>query len=1028
MASARVRSVFGAGLCLALAGAVLADGSDPTGLGAPSIAVSGGTHIVAAGAGMETQPGLITVSIPAGATINQVLLYWSGFDSTSGGGDSTIIVNGVSVNGTLIGGPTLFFSVPRPFWATSYRADITALSAANNWVVPGTNNLTVDGLSYAEENDGAGILVIYDDGSDPSQIDLRDGSDLAFNSFAPPLNAVVPQTFNFASAPYDRQADLILFVGSVDENRSSRVQVTSGGNVQNFDDLLGNTDGPMWDTVSGSITVPANATDITFEIISGPPGGPLQPASLDWINCSFAVLPPPINGTIIIIAETIPPGGTGFTFTDDIRPPNGFMLDDGQNETFLEVPPGTYVVDEDDPTVNPGGWTLTNLVCVDSDNTGVDSTIDLSSGRSTINLEAGETVVCTYTHVPETGTIIIEKDTIPAGGTGFDFTDNVAAPNAFSLDDGGTKTFTNVDAGSYSVVESLPPGWEVSNLVCIDSDPAGTASIGNAATGTSSINLDPGETVRCTYTNSELPGTIVIAKTTVPPGGTGFGFSDNIGAPLNFSLNDGQTRTFVNVPAGSYSVQEAEPQITPGGYDLTQLTCTDSVPGGTASTTDVATRTASINLDPGETVRCTFVNSEPEDCRFSASEKGSLLVYSKVDIRWDAAGRLIQDTFIDIANDYPADVCVQMYYINGDEPLDAITTNSVVLERAHPGWNNVDVQICLTSHQPMYWSAATGQPAGIPSFTILDPGNPPGRPVPGTTDRMLRGYIVAFAVNSIGEEIRWNHLKGDAAIVDYRDAAAWEYPAWSTRAINTANGSATGTPGTLNLDGTEYCPPYETLLLDFYAIGSSAFSKDTMPVTMDTDLTLYPVSVDLRQETEGPVTTKASFTIWNMNEVKFTGLDQCITCWDQRLLSEYGIPNHFFRNNLQTQKGKARIDGLASQLCDFDYDPGDVCTQNALAGGTLSGADPNCDPRDVLSTKEALLGVAAKWITFYPNTASENFETAGMNLIGMGKENAVIYVDLLGDTPPERPVRPAQPIGQTSTVIRKSDSSASPRR
>jgi hypothetical protein len=392
--------------------------------------------------------------------------------------------------------------------------------------------------------------------------------------------------------------------------------------------------------------------------------------------------------------------------------------------------------------------------------------------------------------------------------------------------------------------------------------------------------------------------------------------------------------------------------------------------------------------------------------RVSASEKGSLLIYSKVELRWDAAGNLIQDTFIDLTNDYPEDVCVQMYFINGDGALDAVIdpNNGALLERAHRGWNNVDVQICLTANQPTYWSAATGDPGvdgtGVSPFTILDPGTPPGRPDPaGSSDRVLRGYIVAWAVNNIGQEIRWNHLKGDAVIVNYLLGTAWEYTTWAFQSV-VAGPNGTVHPiadaGTMHLDGTEYEPSFDELLFDFYAVGTTALSQQigAAPVTasLDTDLTLFPVDVDLRQETDGPVTTKASFTIWNMNEVKLTGLDRCITCWDQTLLSVYGVPNHFLAVNLQTPKGKAQINGLASQLCDFDYDPGDACTQAA------GGPDPTCDPRDILSQEASLLGVAAKQIAF----SGGRYAAAGMNLIGFGTQGATIKADLLGAPPSER--------------------------
>jgi len=158
------------------------------------------------------------------------------------------------------------------------------------------------------------------------------------------------------------------------------------------------------------------------------------------------------------------------------------------------------------------------------------------------------------------------------------------------------------------------------------------------------------------------------------------------------------------------------------------------------------------------------------------------------------------------------------------------------------------------------------------------------------------------------------------------------------------------------------------------------------------------------------VTTKASFTVWNENETKLTGLDQCITCWDERLFTSYGIPNHFLRENLQTDKGKAQIDGLQSQLCDVDYDEGD---------GLALGADP----RDVVSQAAALLGVASKQLGFLDIVVqvpqANDMDVAGTNLIGMGEESAVIRADLLGSTPPERPDDVVGPVQSPDIIVKK---------
>ncbi|MCB9849712.1 MAG: hypothetical protein H6817_03315 [Phycisphaerales bacterium] len=321
---------------------------------------------------------------------------------------------------------------------------------------------------------------------------------------------------------------------------------------------------------------------------------------------------------------------------------------------------------------------------------------------------------------------------------------------------------------------------------------------------------------------------------------------------------------------------------------------------------------------------------------------------------------------------------------------------------SHPGWNSTDVEIELTGHQPTYWSAFTGQPAGVAPFTVLDPGVLPGRKAAdGSGERVLRGFVVAWAVDRFGQEIRWNHLKGDVAIVNYGSGSAWEYTAYAFQTINPAiaNGSPTGTPGTLFLNGTEYDRGYGVLLLDFYASGGTPFHiANCAAPALDSELTLMPITMDLRQETSGPVTTKANFTIWNQNEVKFTGLDRCVTCWDSTLLSQYGTPNHFLRENLQTDKGKAQIDGLASQVCDVDYEPGD---------GPVGS-----NPLDQLSVADSLIGVVVKKI----GISSSMSDYAGMNLVGMGSQTGSIRFDLFGAGPDERP----DDVGGTRTPQRTS--------
>lgn len=100
--------------------------------------------------------------------------------------------------------------------------------------------------------------------------------------------------------------------------------------------------------------------------------------------------------------------------------------------------------------------------------------------------------------VVTTGTVVIRKSTTPAGGTGFDFTDDIpGSAGSFTLDDGGTETFTNVPEGTYTIAETLPAGWSLSDVVCDD----GGDSTGNPFNRTATVRLQAGETVTCTFQN-----------------------------------------------------------------------------------------------------------------------------------------------------------------------------------------------------------------------------------------------------------------------------------------------------------------------------------------------------------------------------------------------------------------------------------------------------------------------------------------------------------------------------------------------
>ncbi len=333
--------------------------------------------------------------------------------------------------------------------------------------------------------------------------------------------------------------------------------------------------------------------------------------------------------------------------------------------------------------------------------------------------------------------------------------------------------------------------------------------------------------------------------------------------------------------------------------------------------------------------------------RASTSQKGSVLIYPKVEIRFDAAGNLTQDTFIQLTNDFPSSsVHVVLFFVS--EFCDRLYTD-----------------IDLTHNQPAYWSAATGQ--GTINVAPLTALTAPYPDPEGSTDNVIRGFLVAIATDLENCQIRWNHLTGLATVVNYADGHASEYNPYAFAARSGNNGDPVGSCGTVYLDGSDYDYSFNTLLLEFIASGSTAFSGGGRVVMHDTDVSLVINDIDVRQDRD-QYYTKARYLIWNEDETSFQ-MEYCITCYDERLLSDVG--GLFLVQNLQTNMGYAQIAGLASEICDF--------------------------PPDIITTDVALLGVATKVLTF----DNGDVTTAASSLPGSGTQSATIWYDANGGGPEE---------------------------
>ena len=273
------------------------------------------------------------------------------------------------------------------------------------------------------------------------------------------------------------------------------------------------------------------------------------------------------------------------------------------NVTAEDLDPGTYYIVEYDL---PTGWVPT-----------------ANPQMKTLSLPSCEGEV-TFTNNPAANfyaEVEVKKITDPAGseaGWTFDLagsnggesgqvTSTDANFKQFNLDGGNN---LGADEGDYSITEQLLGGWELATpnatslsiVGCIDSNQnAGPTPGVNSCDFNVAYDQYAGCTFQCTFTNIAL-GKIIVEKQTLPDGSQEtFGYSGN---PAG-NIGDGGTLEEDNKSPGTYTSTET----VPDGWDLTDISCDDGS-GLTPSSGDTSTATATFKLDPGETVKCTFTNTE----------------------------------------------------------------------------------------------------------------------------------------------------------------------------------------------------------------------------------------------------------------------------------------------------------------------------------------------------------------------------------------------------------------------------------
>ncbi|MCB1028029.1 MAG: hypothetical protein KDB24_09730, partial [Microthrixaceae bacterium] len=317
--------------------------------------------------------------------------------------------------------------------------------------------------------------------------------------------------------------------------------------------------------------------------------------------------------------DAVPDTATDFHFEHDIDPSGRLVLDDDDDPTL----PNSWTFTD----LRPGGYTVTEMVdpdyvstvaCVGDAAGATETTTE--AGAALLGLDAGENLVCTFTNTLRPATVVVQKEDTSDSGTEFDVSvDQAGSSSALgSISDDGTtlgRFTTTIDSTvDLTVSELVSSGFAGSlssptGCTINDADVTSSRSLagGEVVLGVSADRVGPGDTVVCTFRNDVQGGQILIRKTT-PDGPTAdeFEFGSPTLNPASFVLDTDPGTSFprdsqqFSAAPGTHVVTE-----TPHADYTTEVECSED---GTENTT-TSSGSATINIESGEIVVCTFTNT-----------------------------------------------------------------------------------------------------------------------------------------------------------------------------------------------------------------------------------------------------------------------------------------------------------------------------------------------------------------------------------------------------------------------------------
>ncbi len=465
--------------------------------------------------------------------------------------------------------------------AGSYTTNCSVTQQATQPFTAGdsTPNDTVAACTIYMSEVGGGTAQLVDVCSFPSDEPNSDPSDcIKAAARTGKLEVVKDLLPSNDSGLFNLQIDASTVTANVGDGGTTGEQIVSIGNYT-VGETAG-TDTSLSNYNTSIVCKDLNGTGST--VASSSNAGPLTVNIADGTDVVCTITNTRINnGSITIVKDAVPNDAQDFAFTTTGTGLSNFSLDDDGETTILSntkvfssLSVGTYSISEGAVT----GWTSDGGVCSDE------------SPVSAIDLSAGENVTCTFTNTKD-ATVVVQKNTTGGDGTfGFTSTGGNGLPAGFNVSTttgSGSQTYTVTPGVAYSVSETVPSGWDLTSSSCTSGTPAG-------------FTPTAGQTVTCTFNNTKK-GHVIIEKNAIPDSSQVFTFNNNFGNsnPATFNLTDDSTSGLPSYDAevlpGTYSVSEDE--VT-GWQSPESTSCTDG------------SLVSAINISPGETVTCTFVNEK----------------------------------------------------------------------------------------------------------------------------------------------------------------------------------------------------------------------------------------------------------------------------------------------------------------------------------------------------------------------------------------------------------------------------------